>query len=163
MNERYSWFKAENCGTLRSVLKWKLISNLNFHFARFPYLLEIFVRSRTLNFCDIYLVLWRGSNSIVSIKNSLYYSEWGLSDLLQLHLTFTNIHCINIHWTNVFYQVGWGCRIHRLLLCKGVIPPPTKVLDMTLNNLMVMFQWWSNFGECEVPLHYHHSQVHSSP
>ena len=29
--------------------------------------------------------------------------------------------------------VGWGCRIHRLLLCRGVRPPPTSVLDMTLN------------------------------
>ena len=38
--------------------------------------------------------------------------------------------------------VGWGCRIHQLLLCRGVRPPPhqTSVLNMTLNNLMVRFQ-----------------------
>ena len=36
--------------------------------------------------------------------------------------------------------VGWGCRIHRLLLCRGVRPPQTSVLDMTLNNPMVRFQ-----------------------
>ena len=37
--------------------------------------------------------------------------------------------------------VGWGCRIHRLLLSRGVRPPnPTSFLDMTLNNLMVTFQ-----------------------
>ena len=24
--------------------------------------------------------------------------------------------------------VGWGCRIHRLFLCRGVRPPPTSVL-----------------------------------
>ena len=36
--------------------------------------------------------------------------------------------------------VGWGCRIHRLLLCRGgKTPPPTGILVMTLNNLMVRF------------------------
>ena len=60
--------------------------------------------------------------------------------------------------------VGWGCRIHRLLLCRGVRPPPpTGVLDMTLNNLMVRFQKCWSFGECRVPLHCHRSQVHSGP
>ena len=58
--------------------------------------------------------------------------------------------------------VGWGCRIHRLLLCRGVRPPPpTSVLDMTLNNLMVRFEQCWRFGECGVPLHCHRSQVHS--
>ena len=38
---------------------------------------------------------------------------------------------------------------------------PFAVLDMTLNNLMVRFQWFWSFGECGVPLHYHCSQVHS--
>ena len=33
--------------------------------------------------------------------------------------------------------VGWGCRIHWLHFCWGVRPPPTIVMDMTLNNLMV--------------------------
>ena len=38
-------------------------------------------------------------------------------------------------------SVGWGCRIHWLLLCRGVRPPPpTSVLDMTLNNLIVRLQ-----------------------
>ena len=60
--------------------------------------------------------------------------------------------------------VGWGCRIHRLLLCRGVRPPPlTSVLDMTLNNLMVRFQQCWSFGECRVPLHCHRSLIHSGP
>ena len=33
-----------------------------------------------------------------------------------------------------------GCRIHRLLLCRGVIPNLTSILDMTLNNVIVRFQ-----------------------
>ena len=59
--------------------------------------------------------------------------------------------------------VGWGCRIHRLLLCRGVRPLPTSVLGMTLNNLIVTFQQCWSFGECGVPLHCHRSQVHSGP
>ena len=48
--------------------------------------------------------------------------------------------------------VGWDCRIHQLLLCKGVRPlPSTSVLDMTLNILMVRFQWWWSFEECGYP------------
>ena len=62
---------------------------------------------------------------------------------------------------NTLCPVGWGCRIHRLLLCRGVRPPPTSVLDMTLNNLMVRFQQCWSFGECGVPLHCHRSLVHS--
>ena len=63
----------------------------------------------------------------------------------------------------LFCPVSWGCRIHWLHLCRGVRPPLTSVLDMTLNNLMVRFQQCSSFGECGVPLHCHCSQVHSGP
>ena len=35
--------------------------------------------------------------------------------------------------------VGWGCRIHRLHLCKD-LRLPQRVLDMTLNNLMIRLQ-----------------------
>ena len=35
--------------------------------------------------------------------------------------------------------VDWGCRIHRLYLCRGVRSPPLiSALDMTQNNLLVM-------------------------
>ena len=39
---------------------------------------------------------------------------------------------------------------------------PTIVLDMTLNNLMIRFQYWS-FEECGLPLYYHSSKFHSDP
>ena len=64
-------------------------------------------------------------------------------------------------WQSLLCPVSWGCRIHWLQLCRGVRPPPTSVLDMTLNNLMVRFQQCWSFGECRVPLHCHRSQVHS--
>ena len=38
--------------------------------------------------------------------------------------------------------------------------PPTSVLDLTLNNLMVRFKWWWGFGECRAPLYYHRFKVH---
>ena len=46
---------------------------------------------------------------------------------------------------------------HWLHLCRGV-----KHLDMILNNLMVRLQYCWSFGKCRVPLHCHHSQVHST-
>ena len=55
------------------------------------------------------------------------------SSICLVHLTG---HC---HSTDAF-PVGWGCRIHRLLIFTGVRPPPTSVLDMKLNNLIVGFK-----------------------
>ena len=55
--------------------------------------------------------------------------------------------------------VGWGCRIHRLHLCRGIRLP--QWVSWTQNNLMVRFQYCWSFGECRVPLHCHRSQVHS--
>ena len=76
-----------------------------------------------------------------------------ISPTQQLTVLIQIVHC----------PVGWGCRIHRLFLCRGVRPPPASVLDMTLNNLMVRFQQCWSFREYGVPLHCHRSQVHSGP
>ena len=57
--------------------------------------------------------------------------------------------------------IGWGCRIHWLLLCWELRPPTMNVLGMIQNNLMVRILLWRTFGECRVPLHCHRSQVHS--
>ena len=50
--------------------------------------------------------------------------------------------------------VSWGCKIHRLHLCRGV-RPPNKCPDMTLNNLIVRFQWYWSFREWRAPFHCH--------
>ena len=42
-----------------------------------------------------------------------------------------------------------------LHLCRRVRLPSTSVLVMTLNNLMVKFQYYWSFGECGVPFHCH--------
>ena len=95
--------------------------------------LRIMICLKTISITYEYLKIYK-SVQIISFKNSYFIS---------------------------FCPVSWGCRIHRLHLCRGVIPPLTSVLDMTLNNLMVRFQQCWSFGECGVPLHCHHSQVHS--
>ena len=60
--------------------------------------------------------------------------------------------------------VGWGCGIHRLLLCRGVrLTTTNECPDMTLNNLMGRFQQCWSFGECGVSLYRHRSPVHSGP
>ena len=52
--------------------------------------------------------------------------------------------------------VGWGCRIHRLHLCRGVkFPPsPTSVLDMTQNNgdVPVILELWGMQSTPLLPL-----------
>ena len=102
-------------------------------------------------------------------------------------LTTPNIY---IFRTFIFIYIGpvtWDCRINRLHLCReGNLPQwvswwlswlelhntptaslqkgrtsLTSFLDMTLNNLMLMLQWYWSFGECRVPLHCNRSQVHS--
>ena len=53
-------------------------------------------------------------------------------------------------------------KIRRLHLCRGVsLPAPNECPGYdTKLHLMVRLQLW-NFGKCGVPLHCHHSQVHS--
>ena len=57
--------------------------------------------------------------------------------------------------TKMHRPVGWGCRIHRLQICRRVILSPMSVLDR-------IWKCWS-IGECRVPLHCYYSQVHSDP
>ena len=77
--------------------------------------------------------------------------------------TYTHIHTHIYIYTHTHCPVGWGRRIHQLLLCRGVRPPPisTSILDMTLNKLIVKSQQYWSFGEYRAPL-CHCSQVHSS-
>ena len=55
-----------------------------------------------------------------------------------------------------YCPVGWGCRIHRLLLCRGVRPPPpnecpgydTKQSD---GEVPVMLELWGMRGTLSLP------------
>ena len=55
----------------------------------------------------------------------------------------------------LFINKSWDCRIHRLLFCRGVRPPPTRVLDMTLINLTVevpvMLELWEMRSSPSLP------------
>ena len=57
--------------------------------------------------------------------------------------------------------VVWGCRRHRLHLCRGVSPPPTKE-SPGYDTKASDGKTWS-FGKHGVPFHCHYSQVHSAP
>ena len=74
--------------------------------------------------------------SFVHWSSSLLLTMFSLIFVLCIYMWLYNT-CFNIQ-SNCL--VGWECRIHRLLLCKWSKTPPTSVLDMTLNNLMVSFQ-----------------------
>ena len=101
------------------------------------------------------VILMNCSKSIsclISNLVSFYKSKWILFGTFIIKLN-----SIEILLPKIFCPVDWGCRIHWLLLCKEVRPPPPPPIqvDMTLNNLMVRFQWCWNFGECGTPLHCH--------
>ena len=68
------------------------------------------------------------------------------------HFTFflsvQHLNCFNTLCKISFPSIAH--KIHQLLLCRGVTPP-TSVLDMTLNNLMVRFQQCWSFGNAEYP------------
>ena len=87
--------------------------------------------------------LFNGKCTMYTSPN--YNSKWYLKkkrediNLIELPLPLTQVYC----------PVGWGCKIHWLHLCRGVRPPLTSVLYMTLNNLIVRFQWCWSFGDAE--------------
>ena len=54
----------------------------------------------------------RGNMILQSIKNKM---------LVSLTTSIANLFA-----TDFSCPVGWGCRIHQLLLCRGVRPPPTN-------------------------------------
>ena len=118
-------------------------------------------RSLHLTPCDFFSV---GLYEKTLLSPSLFSFEFWLA-LSLFSFIFWDYYYSYIILTSqiIACPVSWGCRIHWLHLCRGVRPPITSVLDMTLNNLMVRFQQYWSFGECGVPLHCHRSQVHSGP
>ena len=63
---------------------------------------------------------------------------------------FWTIHCPNVSSC----PVNWGCRIHWLLLYRGVRHHPNECHGNDTKQ---------SSRECRVSLHCHHSQVHSGP
>ena len=106
---------------------------------------------------------WGGARSFILFQNVFVVAR------LEFKLTYYNVAVQAVDTTPRWLPpikccpVSWGCRIHWLHLCREVRHPPTSILDITLNNLMVRFQQCWSFGECGVPLRCHRSQVHSGP
>ena len=113
-------------------------------------------------------LIWINSVRTQDVVRKSFQGRWrderdNQCDLMMMMMMITGIgRGLMVNVVGSGCPVGWGCRIHRLLLCRGV-RPPNECPDMTLNNLMVRFQWCWSFGECGVPLYYHRFQVHSGP
>ena len=122
--------------------------------------------------CHIWTLLgWRGSYVSAEMQ-SIYFTaapchfvegQFKLQPCYDVHFrTYTLIplfHGLNILPTLLIHcPFGWDCRIHWPHLCRGV-KTPMSVLDITLNNLVVRFQWCWGFGKCGIPLHCHCSHL----
>ena len=109
----------------------------------------------------------RGFESLLfSHLNCVFLLNWIVQDWTVLTSKLLNWIIWNktvFTFNPLYIPVGWGHTIHKLHLCRGGKTPPTSVLDMTLDNLMVRFQWFWSFGKCGALRHCHRSQVHSGP
>ena len=103
-----------------------------------------------------------GNKGVLNIPQSSWFTSASPSDCLVSYHQECFYLSVELQWVYFTGPVGWDCRMHRLLLCRGVRPrPTTSVLVMTVNILMVRFQQCWSFGECGAPLHCHRSQIHS--
>ena len=88
--------------------------------------------------------------------------SYKIIDKTKLELDFICRHflCITISFMRCFQPldcpVGWGCRIHRLLLCRGLRPPPQWVscYDTKQSNgeVPVMLELWRMWSIPSLPL-----------
>ena len=104
---------------------------------------------------------WKGSLLVAfDFDQQLYLLPITITAIVWFGLVLWHIcHCKLLMLSPLLcWPVGWGCRIHRLLLCWGIRPPPTRVQNMTLNNLMVKFQECWNFRKSRLPLYCHRSR-----
>ena len=163
-----SSFKEINCNVSIHVPE----NNENdFSTARYP---QNLFPSRVVCFCSILClfdsVLQRQTYLSLICKHSL---SWNI--IFRTHHTFFSkfqkvytltwwqvfVQAYSSFWLPIILNFEWGCRIHRLHLCRGLRPPPTTVLIMTLNNMMGRVQWCWRFGECGAHLPCTCSHVHT--
>ena len=107
--------------------------------------------------------LWAYASAIITEFNHVHRSRW-YSDI------FDRVYLFRCSSAYLHRCISWlmaRSRVNMLHtdvpLERGKIPTPTSLLDMTLNNLMVRFQWCRSFGECGALFRCHCSQVHSGP
>ena len=84
-------------------------------------------------------------------RKRAYISNYAFADLKSMSL---RIRCAYQDKDQKRYElcsVGWGCRIHRLLLCRRVKPLPNVCPGYDTNNLMGRFQQCWSFGKCGLP------------
>ena len=90
---------------------------------------------------------WERSNKMEKIWGRIMVMNWSVKDGWLCFMVYQPLWVILCQILLISTQLAGGCRIHWLHLCRRVRPPPTSVLDMVLNNLIVRLQLW-RFGEC---------------
>ena len=76
---------------------------------------------------------WRFTGIFNRFKGMCFYKEVTAFTYVSVSLSTYICGCI--------YLSIWDCRIYQLLLCRGEGSTPNECPDITLNNLMVMFQY----------------------
>ena len=146
------------------ALTFKNLEQLNFAFCSTFH--QFILNKNLYNSCNILKhkihMVFRANTRTCSHKNAT--SLWQkyapirrnkiITTPLEIFLNNSRTH-ISLDYRYNYCPVSWVCRIHQLHLCRGVRLPPMSVLDMTLNNLIVRFQWCWSFADC------HRFQVHS--
>ena len=80
--------------------------------------------------------IWLCAASHLTVFKETGFSQWLLSSALIFRAVFLQ------SFLTIRCPVGWGCRIRRLHLCRGVRPPANECPGyMTQNNLMARLQW----------------------
>ena len=76
----------------------------------------------------------------ISFFSFSFYPSWYFAFLLPLS-HFPSLLFLSLSYLSNHCPVVRSCKIHRLLLCRGLRPPPTNECpDVTLSNLMVRFK-----------------------
>ena len=97
----------------------------------------------------------------VFIKRKWNHVIFSRATILPFHPVFL---LLLFHSLGVFARFASVVEYTDCNSAEGKTPPqPTRILDMTLNNILAKYQWCWSFREYRALLHCHCSQVHSGP
>ena len=97
----------------------------------------------------IYIGIATGNNfwKIISFISFPSHGKCDLTCNTKLKISWLWILYFNsfLYQQNHTSPVSWGCRIHRLHLCRGVRPPPYQHMSWILHY--TIWWWWSILGD----------------
>ena len=77
--------------------------------------------------------------------------------ILDVYKSILDLDVFKCKLKSCFCPVGWGCRIHRLLLCQGLSPPPQRVswiydTKQSDGEVPAMLELWGMWSTLLLPL-----------